>query len=574
MAYCILRTAKLKTRGNIAASGMHNFRERETPNADASKTELNKTAGAQSTEELLGALDERLATVPTVRKNAVLAVEYFVGMSPEWAKTANSGQIEDYFDRAEKWLRDRHGAENVLAVTRQYDETTPHICAFVVPIDAKGRLNAAAFMDGRKKLAEMQTDFAEKVGKNMGLVRGIEGSKAKHQDVQRHYGLVQGVLNEIPPVAPDVRPPTAAEKAKEALGLATEHSRLLDEAEDADWARMAAMAERGVKSEAKAKQYDAIKGDLAARERTLEEMRSLATVARQIPLEAVCERFGCVRDQHDKNNWLAPSGRISIERGGSREKFFNHGTGKGGGGAIDLVMALEDVDYQGALGLLAKEFGTGAVLAEALDELRPKVDEAAKSPQTWGKAPEPVQENWQGVRDYLTRVRKLPAAIVDELHRTGKVYADKFRNAVFRLNTGGVELRGTGTVSFHGVRGEKGFFKLLGKPQEPTAFVESAIDAISLRSLGWQGDILSTTGAAPERIAKEAEILRGLAGRGVVVAAFDNDAAGRKMADAMGHPRRTISPRGKDWNEDLTLGHPPAFLQREERQSRSQGHSR
>ncbi|MBF9263180.1 hypothetical protein I0P11_19225, partial [Acinetobacter baumannii] len=49
MSYAILRTEKLKTKRNIAASLSHNYRNRHTPNADPYRTVNNdhdvKTAG-------------------------------------------------------------------------------------------------------------------------------------------------------------------------------------------------------------------------------------------------------------------------------------------------------------------------------------------------------------------------------------------------------------------------------------------------------------------------------------------------------------------------------------------------
>ncbi len=38
MPYAIIRHAKIKTLGNLAASAQHTFRERETPNADPKLT--------------------------------------------------------------------------------------------------------------------------------------------------------------------------------------------------------------------------------------------------------------------------------------------------------------------------------------------------------------------------------------------------------------------------------------------------------------------------------------------------------------------------------------------------------
>ena len=47
MSYVIMRMKKLKTRASVASSGRHNFRERETPNADASLTITNSRQGAK-----------------------------------------------------------------------------------------------------------------------------------------------------------------------------------------------------------------------------------------------------------------------------------------------------------------------------------------------------------------------------------------------------------------------------------------------------------------------------------------------------------------------------------------------
>jgi hypothetical protein len=187
MSYAILRTAKLSKISNISSSASHNFRERKTDNADPTLTPKNQTSGAQNTHEVIQAVKARLATVPTVRKNAVLAVEYFIGASPEFFKTQSQEAREAYFDNAEKWLIERHGKENLIAFTRQYDETSPHACAYVVPIDARGKLNASHFLDGREKLTQMQTEFAETCGKKFGLKRGIEGSKATHTTIKKFY---------------------------------------------------------------------------------------------------------------------------------------------------------------------------------------------------------------------------------------------------------------------------------------------------------------------------------------------------------------------------------------------------
>jgi hypothetical protein len=199
---------------------------------------------------------------------------------------------------------------------------------------------------------------------------------------------------------------------------------------------------------------------------------------------------------------------------------------------------------------LAQDFGTGAVLAQAVATLKPAIESAAKAPPQPYRAPELKPENWPKVRQYLIGARKLGSQLVDRLHDLGQVYADRYSNAVFVLGKNvGVELRGTGDTPFHGVRGEKKTFTMADRGEKKVAFVESAIDAMSLWELGFKGLIVSTSGNAAALARQKADAYRaqGLA----VVAAFDNDKAGRQMAASLGFPTERMEPKGKDWNDDL-----------------------
>jgi len=180
--FAILRVAKLKNFGAVATSGQHNFRERETKNADGERLHLNQIEGAHSTAELVKAVSDRLPEKR--RKDAVIGLEYLITASPEhfgadWRESKSHGQ--NYFADAIKWLEEKHGAENVVCKTVHLDESTPHMAVYVVPLK-DGKLNAKAFTGGRKVLAEMQTSFAVEVGAKHDLKRGIERSNAVHQD--------------------------------------------------------------------------------------------------------------------------------------------------------------------------------------------------------------------------------------------------------------------------------------------------------------------------------------------------------------------------------------------------------
>lgn len=181
-----MRTAKLKTPGNIAASIEHTFRERDTPNADRSRTHLNEHHGPSNTADLLDKLNEMIPEQR--RKDAVLCVEHFFGASPEWWAKASRDDQKAFFRRAEGWLNDTYGRENVAYFGTQMDEQTPHAVAYVVPL-RDGKLNAKSWLGGKERLQGLQATFAESV-KDLGLQRGVEGSKAKHERVARFYGVL------------------------------------------------------------------------------------------------------------------------------------------------------------------------------------------------------------------------------------------------------------------------------------------------------------------------------------------------------------------------------------------------
>lgn len=186
MAYAILRTAKLKSMGAIGGSLAHTYRTRETPNADAQRDHLNEHHGPGDPDAIREAIRVRLPEKR--RKDAVLCLEYFVGASPEFFQGEQDGT--GYFAAAVDWLKRRHGAENVVAWSVHRDETSPHLVAYVVPLDEAGKLNAKRFTGGKAALSRMQTDFAETCGRQFGLQRGIEGSKATHTTVREYYGAL------------------------------------------------------------------------------------------------------------------------------------------------------------------------------------------------------------------------------------------------------------------------------------------------------------------------------------------------------------------------------------------------
>jgi C-terminal domain on Strawberry notch homologue/Toprim-like/Protein of unknown function (DUF3991)/P-loop containing NTP hydrolase pore-1/MutS domain I len=286
------------------------------------------------------------------------------------------------------------------------------------------------------------------------------------------------------------------------------------------------------------------------------DIKAIADQVRDRNLESVAEQLGLERDPHDKHKWRDDNHILSINHG----KFHDWAMAKGGGGAIDLVMHVQQRDFKAAVEWLS---------GQQLPEQTPKVQPAKQL-----QLPESNEQNWAAVRQYLTETRGLPENWIEHLHQRGLIYADKHQNAVFvrheedgwvRGDVTGASLRGTQGEPFHGLAPgssrDAGYFWLRSGTEDVTrvVLVESAIDAISLAKLEQDKSpdrpptvYLSTDGSGA--IPTEA-LQQMIAQGGQVLVAFDADGAGEKMAwrvaEAVPGVRRMVPAVGKDWNDRL-----------------------
>lgn len=193
-SFAILRVGKISGKGKMAAAAQHNLRERDTANARPEDRDRNiHLAGAKTADQLMKLWEERAPE--KIRKNAVHALEYVITASPEKMAAMGQTKSEDYLRDALTWLKDKHGAENILSAVIHNDETTPHLQVMVIPLDDRGKLNARALVGGKAQLSAMQTDFAERVGRKHGLDRGIERSGARHETIKSMYERAKAIEN-------------------------------------------------------------------------------------------------------------------------------------------------------------------------------------------------------------------------------------------------------------------------------------------------------------------------------------------------------------------------------------------
>ena len=128
--------------------------------------------------------------------------------------------------------------------------------------------------------------------------------------------------------------------------------------------------------------------------------RTRAERLRALPLPVVLARLAAVRDPYDPAKWHTARGLLSI----TGAKFMNWNSGFGGGGAIDLVIHLQQLGFGQALEWLEGHFG-------GLTLLQP---ESTPPAQTL-TLPTPVPENWPRVERYLIAERNLPGALLQPL---------------------------------------------------------------------------------------------------------------------------------------------------------------
>uniref|UniRef100_UPI000D07E11B MobV family relaxase n=1 Tax=Chlorogloea sp. CCALA 695 TaxID=2107693 RepID=UPI000D07E11B len=493
----------------------------------------------------------------TIRKNAVLAVEFLLTASPEYFRPDDPSKaghyeeqrLEDFQQSACQWLVNRYG-ERIVRAELHLDESTPHIHAYMVPLDEKGKLNCRALLGGsRYRLSELQDDFAQAMA-TLGLERGIKGSKAKHTEISKYYAAV----NSAPDVCLDV---SSMQQLVADRQRAIKSSAQMEQTAKALALKLESKKQRVIELERIAKEQ--------AQQAQLWQMKyqDLANKVRDIPLEQVAYELGLESDPKDKHKWQHEDYIINI----TGSKFYDWQHLKGGGGAIDLVMHVNQCNFKQAVAWLNDRLGESATLEAVTYQTRVIIQTEQLQPFI---APTPDADKWQQVKTYLTRERRLPSSLVDNLHDLGLVYADDKQNAVFirrdldKQTITGATLRGTAGAdnTFKGLalgsKRSNGWlhFQKGGQSSDPitrAVLVESPIDAMSFAVLDRTDSrktiYLSTDGAGQVPL----EFLRQLPTKSVIVA-YDNDQPGNLMAQKVMEQLPNCirkQPKAHDWNQEL-----------------------
>ena len=150
------------------------------PQIDSSRTHLNYHIiyPMKSYMEIINGRLSELELKRKIRSDAILMNSFIVTSDGEFFKGLNPWEQREFFQDCAEFFSNKYGEENMISAIVHMDETTPHMHLNFIPIN-EGRLSSKSLFD-RQKLAHLQTELHESIGRKWGLQRGKEGSQAKH----------------------------------------------------------------------------------------------------------------------------------------------------------------------------------------------------------------------------------------------------------------------------------------------------------------------------------------------------------------------------------------------------------
>lgn len=193
--FAIIRHAKVKHGRHLVSAGLHNIRGVKTPNADSNAPKPEILIGSEKpwrdVDDVLKALD-----VGKIRKNGNVAIEVFMGASPEWWEAQGwvrgeeptgtaAIMVEAWKQQQLAYLRSRFDERLIASVVYHGDEASPHCHALVVCAQHRAdgrekgedagriawRLSAEKFLPGPSAMKAIVTEYAKRMAR-FGLVRG------------------------------------------------------------------------------------------------------------------------------------------------------------------------------------------------------------------------------------------------------------------------------------------------------------------------------------------------------------------------------------------------------------------
>lgn len=210
-SFAIIRHEKIKAGRHLVSAGLHNVRAIETPNADRHAAPIEVMVGTcKPHRDVMSAIKRLGVNCDGIRKNGNVAIEVFLGASPEWWASHGwkpgevpTGEtlrvVEDWKAAQLAYVHQRFGKHLVANMTFHPDEASPHCHALVIPATyrkdgrEKGeragqmawRLSVEQVLKGPAHMKSIVSEYARQMAR-FGLQRG-EGrptGTTKHQPLK------------------------------------------------------------------------------------------------------------------------------------------------------------------------------------------------------------------------------------------------------------------------------------------------------------------------------------------------------------------------------------------------------
>ena len=396
MAFTICRIQKIKSWGALARSEAHTAREVNTPSANPQFKNLEVVENCDNLDLILKVRNK--IGSQKYRSDAVLTVEMLLSASAEYFRphAAHEGgnydkqRLDDFVEAVVKWL-DNSWGDRIVKASLHLDEMTPHIHAYLVPLDERGKLNCKALFGTRVKMYQLQDSFANAV-EHLGIVRGVKGSVATHTKVKKYYAAVNqdSQLLDLERYIPQPQPQEGS------------------------------VAYRQRVIELLSPQLEVINQQLRERDRILvrlTELKQTASVSEQLRHSLEKELYSLRANYSQQNLSLS---EVAYELGLNQYKQDEN--------PLLLVMSVNKCNFDDALIWLRDRFGetvmTHTVSNHALNIVR-------QTPSSIFTPPIPSPNHLLVVEDYLNQKHSIPQKLLKTLQERGLLYASTNGNAVF-----------------------------------------------------------------------------------------------------------------------------------------------
>ena len=172
ISYLVCHMEKFK-RQEVSPVEQENERDEtyqaSNPQIDNARTHLNYHI-ILPRKSYMEIINERLLGLELKRKtrsDAILMNSFVITSDSEFFKGLTPWEQREFFRNCAEFFSDKYGEENMISAVVHRDETTPHMHLNFIPIN-QGRLSSKSLFD-RQKLAQLQTELHESIGRKWGL---------------------------------------------------------------------------------------------------------------------------------------------------------------------------------------------------------------------------------------------------------------------------------------------------------------------------------------------------------------------------------------------------------------------